>query len=68
MDKIKRHIKSVEEVSFLLKEVHGTIITIDKSTYSKMSTKARIKWDWFKTQFPTAELWDKAKLKDMGIL
>ncbi len=26
------------------------------------------KWDWLKTQFPTAELWDKKKLKEMGIL
>ena len=26
------------------------------------------KWNWFKTEFPTAELWDKKKLKEMGIL
>lgn len=28
----------------------------------------QVKWDWFKTQFPTAELWDKKKLKEMKIL
>ena len=27
-----------------------------------------IKWDWFLTQFPNAELWDKKKLKELGIL
>lgn len=26
------------------------------------------KWDWFLTQFPTAELWNEPKLKEMGIL
>jgi hypothetical protein len=33
-----------------------------------MMPKSKPKWDWFKTQFPTAELWDKKKLKEMGIL
>lgn len=26
------------------------------------------KWDWFKEQFSTAELWNQQKLKEMGIL
>ena len=26
------------------------------------------KWNWFKTQFPTAELWNEPKLKEMKIL
>ena len=30
--------------------------------------KFQTKWDWFKTQFPDAELWDKKKLKEMNIL
>lgn len=29
---------------------------------------AQIKWDWFKSKHPTAELWDKKKLTEMGIL
>jgi hypothetical protein len=29
---------------------------------------AQEKWDWFKSQFPNAELWDKKKLKEMRIL
>jgi hypothetical protein len=33
-----------------------------------MRPLAKPKWDWFKTQFPTAELWDKKKLKEMNIL
>lgn len=33
-----------------------------------MRPEAKIKWDWFKTIYPTAELWDKAKLKEMSIL
>jgi hypothetical protein len=33
-----------------------------------MRPEAKIKWDWFKTEYPTAELWDKKKLKEMGIL
>jgi hypothetical protein len=27
-----------------------------------------VKWDWFLTQFPNAELWDQKKLKELGIL
>ena len=30
--------------------------------------ESKVKWDWFKTIYPTAELWDKAKLKEIGIL
>jgi len=33
-----------------------------------MRPKPKIKWSWFKTQFPTAELWDRPKLKEIGIL
>jgi len=33
-----------------------------------MRPKSQIKWDWFLTQFPNSELWDKKKLKEMGIL
>lgn len=33
-----------------------------------MRPESKPKWDWFKTQFPTAELWDEKKLKEMGIL
>ena len=29
---------------------------------------AKEKWDWFKSEHPTAELWNKDKLKEMGIL
>lgn len=32
-----------------------------------MRKDAQEKWDWFKTQFPTAELWDRNKLKEIGI-
>jgi hypothetical protein len=33
-----------------------------------MREDAQKKWDWFKSEHPTAELWDKKKLKEMGIL
>ena len=33
-----------------------------------MRPHSQLKWDWFKTQFPDAELWDKKKLQEMGIL
>lgn len=33
-----------------------------------MRKDAQEKWDWFKSEHPTAELWDKKKLKEMGIL
>ena len=33
-----------------------------------MRPHSQLKWDWLKTQFPDAELWDKKKLKEMGIL
>jgi hypothetical protein len=33
-----------------------------------MRGDAQAKWDWFKTEYPTAELWNKEKLKEMGIL
>lgn len=33
-----------------------------------MRPTAQIKWDWFKTVYPTAELWDRKRLKNMGIL
>lgn len=29
---------------------------------------SKIKWNWFLTQFPNAELWDQKKLKEMKIL
>lgn len=29
---------------------------------------AKIKWEWFKTIYPTAELWDGPKLKEMRII
>lgn len=33
-----------------------------------MRPKNKEKWDWFKSIYPTAELWDKKKLKEIGIL
>ena len=33
-----------------------------------MRPKSQIKWDLFKIQFPTAELWNKNKLKELNIL
>lgn len=33
-----------------------------------MRSDAQLKWDWFLTKFPNAELWDQKKLKEMGIL
>lgn len=33
-----------------------------------MRKDAQEKWDWFKTQFPTAELWEQNHLKKMNIL
>ena len=33
-----------------------------------MRGDAQAKWDWFKSEHPTAELWDKEKLKEIGIL
>jgi hypothetical protein len=32
-----------------------------------MRGDAQAKWDWFKSEHPTAELWDKKKLRSMGI-
>jgi hypothetical protein len=29
---------------------------------------AKAKWDWFQSEHPNSELWDKKKLKEMGIL
>lgn len=29
---------------------------------------AKLKWDWFQSEYPNSELWDKKKLKEMGIL
>ena len=34
----------------------------------RMYKDAQQKWDWFKYEHPTAELWDQKKLKEMGIL
>jgi len=28
----------------------------------------KLKWEWFKSENPTAEVWQKSKLKEMGIL
>lgn len=33
-----------------------------------MRPDAQNKWDWFKSEHPTAELWNKEKLKEIGIL
>lgn len=33
-----------------------------------MRSRSKIKWDWFKTQFTTAELWNKKVLIGLGIL
>lgn len=33
-----------------------------------MRKDAQEKWDWFKSENPTAELWDRKKLKEIGIL
>jgi hypothetical protein len=33
-----------------------------------MRGDAQAKWDWFKSEHPTAELWNQKKLKEMGIL
>lgn len=33
-----------------------------------MMPKSKQKWDWFKSEHPTAQLWDKKVLKEMGIL
>ncbi len=33
-----------------------------------MRPDAQIKWDWFKSEHPTAELWDQKRLKKMRIL
>lgn len=33
-----------------------------------MRPKSKPKWDWFQSQYPTAQLWDKKKLKELGIL
>jgi hypothetical protein len=33
-----------------------------------MRGDAQAKWDWFKSEHPTAQLWDKEKLKEIGIL
>ena len=32
-----------------------------------MHPKNQEKWDWFKSEYPTAQLWDKKKLHSMGI-
>ena len=29
---------------------------------------AKEKWDWFHKEYPNSELWDKKKLKELGIL
>lgn len=33
-----------------------------------MRKDAQEKWDWFQSQYPNSELWDKSKLKSLGIL
>jgi hypothetical protein len=33
-----------------------------------MRGDAQVKWDWFKSEHPTAELWNQKKLEEMGIL
>jgi len=33
-----------------------------------MRKDAQEKWDWFKSEHPNSELWDKKKLKEIGIL
>lgn len=33
-----------------------------------MRKDAQEKWDWLKAEFPTAELWNQKKLKEIGIL
>jgi len=29
---------------------------------------AKKKWNWFHKEYPNSELWDKNKLKEMGLL
>lgn len=41
-------------------------VWIEIKGYFREISKA--KWDWFKSEYPTAQLWDKNKLKEMGIL
>lgn len=33
-----------------------------------MRDYSQLKWNWFLTIYPNSELWDKTKLKEMGIL
>lgn len=33
-----------------------------------MRPDAKLKWDWFQSEYPNSELWDKKKLKEIGIL
>jgi hypothetical protein len=33
-----------------------------------MRPQSQIKWDWFHAEYPNSELWDRAKLRSMGIM
>ena len=33
-----------------------------------MRPDALRKWEWFKSHYPNAELWDKVKLREVGVL
>jgi hypothetical protein len=33
-----------------------------------MRPHSQLKWDWFQSLYPNSELWDKKKLKEVGIL
>lgn len=58
---------------------HGNISTyrpdlflIDKNKWIEIKGRIwpsfQLKWDWFKSEYPNSELWDKKKLKEMKIL
>ena len=48
------------------------LFLIDSNTWVEIKgyfrKDAKEKWDWFQSQNPNSELWDKKKLKQMGIL
>jgi hypothetical protein len=33
-----------------------------------MRPHSKLKWEWFHKEYPNSELWDKEKLKQLGIL
>jgi hypothetical protein len=63
---------SIDIVKKRLYDLYENMIILKEETYIKVKgffrEKDKLKWDWFHKAYPNSELWDKTKLKELGIL